>query len=360
MLVSPSDYTWLASYISGVDIQGRIIPTEDINEQPHPLRRENLAYLSEMVSERMELTFARVPAANAPLLKTLPSQLGTAIAGLYSGNTRFVNPSAQFERVVSQSASQTAADAYAANLYAAADCSIPSIPSALSADYLRRCFYFANRLDWRWYDHSPTVASYGGTVSASAKNKHGTGTGSTNCAASVLALGNISGTGSRVSINMPTGSTPPTSSQQFYLTGNTLYALDDLSSALFDAGEPCSEIYYAGWLYLGLSSRPTYISPRLFLRWKVVEGYATTSTTHYVWDPVNARTAENADGFAFEYAFAPSQSYLRGIVSSAVPGANFNLTGSQWRSYTVDYAGMAVLADSNFPSKLPSGWTWTP
>ena len=55
MLDDVSDYTYNASNIvsDGVAIEGRIIPTEDINGQPHPLRRENFAFLSEAISERL-------------------------------------------------------------------------------------------------------------------------------------------------------------------------------------------------------------------------------------------------------------------------------------------------------------------
>ena len=57
MLDDVSDYTYNAANISsdGVVIEGRIIPTEDINGEAHLLRRENYAFLSEAICERLDI-----------------------------------------------------------------------------------------------------------------------------------------------------------------------------------------------------------------------------------------------------------------------------------------------------------------
>lgn len=57
MLNDVSDYTYNAANIEsdGVAIEGRIIPTEDINGEAHLLRRENYAFLSEAISERLDI-----------------------------------------------------------------------------------------------------------------------------------------------------------------------------------------------------------------------------------------------------------------------------------------------------------------
>ena len=77
MLNSIADYTYNATNITtdGVDIQGRIMPTEDIDGEGHPLRRENFAYMCEGISERMGVAWWNVPQRNGgldlPTLKTI-------------------------------------------------------------------------------------------------------------------------------------------------------------------------------------------------------------------------------------------------------------------------------------------------
>ena len=73
MLDDVSDYTYNATNIESDDvvIEGRIIPTEDIDGEAHLLRRENFAYLSEAISERWGFSVWKVPPVHGSLLRSL-------------------------------------------------------------------------------------------------------------------------------------------------------------------------------------------------------------------------------------------------------------------------------------------------
>ena len=356
MLIDAADYVYNATNIAtdAVDIQGRIIPTEDIDGQPHPLRRENFAYLCEAISEREGSAWWRCPAEHAPVLAQHIGGIGARITSLYpAAGGIWMKPSATYPRTVYDG--RTLPEIYAGNAYKSADCTIPAtVGNALSANYFRHCFFNINRLRTKFGQETPTPGTVGGTVSATVKDKTGTGSGSAFCDGSqFLALGNANGTGVDVTGSLPSGS------WSVDLVGSTLYELYDVSAHYFDAGSMCRELSFAGFLYLGLSAKPAYSVRQLFLIWDVGDSSAPGPGVLII-DPVSARTAENAEGFPFVFGVSIDMGYLRGLVSFAIPGAEFTLTGASERSYYVRYSGCYVLGDAPFKSILPSAWTWTP
>ena len=178
MLIDAADYVYNAANIaaSAVDIQGRIIPTEDVAGQVHPLRRENFAYLCEAISERLGAAYWSCPAKNAPVLSRHIGFIGAQIASLYPASAAaWMNPSASaYERAEAASINDLIETVYAANAITSSDCTIPAtVGSALSANYFRHCFYNINRLRTRFNGVSATAGTHGGSVSATLKTKSG-------------------------------------------------------------------------------------------------------------------------------------------------------------------------------------------
>ena len=356
MLTSAADYVYNAANVaaSAVDIQGRIIPTEDINGQPHPLRRENFAYLSEAMSERLGAAYWSCPAKNAPLHTSDLGTIAAAIPVYYADNLIYSTPDASaYIRRVSSVAAQ-APDAYHVNLLTEDDCNLPPfIPATLDAEPFRYCFYAVNQLRFGWQSFDPAVRSFGGSVSVTGFDKDRSYSGSAFCDNTTpQTLGSSLGTGTRIN----------TGGKTFYLAGDNLWALDDWSAAeMQTGGVVAQELDYSGWMYFGLSAKPAYKSPRLFLRFEVYHFDASVNETKYVWVPLGSvRTAEDSDGFAFLFGTYVDRSFLRGVVTSCFSDASFALTGTARRAYVVSYSAAAVLAEFPYKSILPSAWTWTP
>ena len=149
-----------------MSIEGRIIPTEDINGQAHSLRRENFAYLCEAISERWGYAIWKVPSVHAPLLRSIPQDVWSEIRFIYASNVPqttsmgtlgFVRPDQVFVDVVSNSSTRVY-ETYKDALLSAAD-----LPIGVGWDYLyppyymyandmRTMFYFINLLRRKWME----------------------------------------------------------------------------------------------------------------------------------------------------------------------------------------------------------------
>lgn len=355
MLIDASDYTYNATNIAtdAVTIEGRIIPTEDINGQPHPLRRENFAYLSEAISERRQASTWIVPGYRSPVIKTHPAGIASLIISLYSQNFRFMDEDdSSYPARASSLSEYSASDAYHDKLLDSSDCNIPgSVPDGLSADYLRHLFYAVNRLRYGWQSFSPTVGTFGGEVKFSATNKEGRGVFTQMCDQNEMqSLG--SANGNSVEVSWQIGTT----SGKMRLQGSSLYSFQDWDFSTYPSFVT-QEGNYSGRLFFGLSAMPDFTSPRLFLKFQVV---GADGSRKYVWKPVQAQTATYADGFAYLFVTWVDLNFFRSLVSLCFPDASFTLSGSSTRSYGVSLIDEAVLAEFPYKSILPSAWTWTP
>lgn len=204
MLDDASDYVYNGNNVAtdGVDIEGRIVPTEDIDGETHPLRRENLAYLSEMICERMpsqEATnnpFWSVPSlAGAPLSAHEPSEIGAKIRELYQHNstqnqpTTTVPPSSFFPRDCVPSDFPPTVDSnpntrsmlrvnYANQLLKLSDCVVPdTMPANLSLDYMRRLFYAMDYMSVREWATTDQAGTVGGARKAEGYSESADGEG---------------------------------------------------------------------------------------------------------------------------------------------------------------------------------------
>lgn len=202
MLNDETDYTYNAQNIedSEVDIQGRIIPTEDVDGEPHPLRRENFAYLSEMVCERQPPTaqqdpFWSVPTKNAPVTKTEPSAMGAKIRDLYQHNATqnqyatVTSPAefypydckpSDFAGVTDTHPNQLAIlrAIYPNNLLKLSDCVVPdTMEDPLSLDYMRRMFYAMKFMSVRGWATTEQAGTVGGSRTVQGYDEQADSTG---------------------------------------------------------------------------------------------------------------------------------------------------------------------------------------
>ena len=187
MLDDASDYTYNAANIEsdGVVIEGRIIPTEDIDGEAHLLRRENYAFLSEAISERLDITHWEVPARNDGLKLSLPKSTWAWIKDIYDGNHPsqpsvgsygYVKPDYVFTDNVS-----TTDYPWPYRAYFDALLGLDDLPDSMYWDYwpyylycddMRTMFYYLNLLRRRWlwwqYDEQGQIhweaGKNGGTI----------------------------------------------------------------------------------------------------------------------------------------------------------------------------------------------------
>lgn len=380
MLTTAADYTYNAANLAAdyVDIQGRIIPTEDIASQPHPLRRENLAYLCEMICERLPSSqmasnpFWSVPAQHGPVAKTEPSAIGAKIRDLYSHNasqtsrTGATQPAGYFPpsisisdfSVQSQSNSYILRETFASLLADLSDCAVPSVmPSALSADYLRACFYSANALRVREYGLNASSGTTGGT-------RHRSG-----YAERVDADGNITTSQISNTAAAPGAFSADSARANGYYVDVGASTYNGYAYAFYDPQAATSPNTYADhyelW-YAGASGAKALAAdlPSVFGAVKVmflqayVEQGSSGATGKYVLVPV-AFTATTSAGGDLTLTTPVDQSFWRGVVSAAYPGASYTPSGSG-TYYAVRAPSYLYICELAYPSLLPSGWTWTP
>ena len=383
MLNTASDYTYNAANITSdvVDIQGRIIPTEDVAGQPHPLRRENLAYLCEMICERLgsqatSNPFWSVPAYRAAVTNTDPAAIGAKIRDLYSHNaqqtggsgitspTGFFPPDVTASRFATKTASNAAdlilRTAYASHLLALSDCAVPStLPAPLSANYLRHCFYAAEYMRVREYGLFPLSTNYG--TMGGARSRVGT-------QESADSDGNITTTPISVTANAP--STFSTGSSSGYYV-NVGASAPDYAYVFLDPPHPSPnrqtaqyEIWYEGnaGAIVYAADIPSNVRNLvvLFMLCYVTEKNLGTSadSSKYVLMPV-AFTPSTTTGGDKIYTAAVDKSFWQSVVTAAFPSANLSLSNSDME-YMVRAPTYNSVVEMEYPSRLPAAWTWTP
>lgn len=389
MLNTVADYTYNAANIAadGVVIKGRIIPTEDVDGLGHPLRRENLAYLCEAISERNGAAYWNVPAQNAGLHLAIPKDIWAHIAEIYArnvpattsmGSPGFVKPSYNFGDATSVTDVRVL-EAYSGALLSStdlpADMSWNYAPYYLYADDMRTTFYFVDLLRRRWMplqipsDSSlrRVIGKYGGAMYLDAALfDNNAPAPSTPIAVNDSTA--ISGfTDQRVSVS---GSVTGGSGDPIYysesLANYELYLFRSayLVSTLYMDG---LEDYYVGDVQLhygGMSQKCGNTSPLLFVQF-LINGYENggAGSSTYVWRPVPGATfVRDANGELTDISFPVTLAYLHALVQVAFPSANFNYSTvrSAASYYRVSVSDWEVLEYPDYASLLPSAWTWTP
>ena len=357
--------------------------------EPHPLRRENFAYLSEMVCERLgaqatQNPFWSVPTKNAPVTKTEPSAMGAKIRDLYQHNAEQNQYAAATMPVgffpadcqpsdfagVTDTRPNTAPilrAIYPNNLLKLSDCVVPdTMEDPLSLDYMRRMFYalqFMSVREWattrqegtvggtrtvQGYDEgvdsqgSPTTTSV--NVSANANPNFVVENDST-CGYKVQ-LGHVADryTGGYVffdHINSTAGQTRY--HQECWYEGSAANKIiaQDLSPLVTDWDVKVL-------FFRGLVERRTRIST-----------YSpVTDFMSYTFPVANyTKTTEQSGDMIFNVAV--NKAFWRNIVLHAFPSANLTFTGSDTR-YIVYPPLYGFIVKVNYPSNLPDEWTWEP
>lgn len=379
MLTTAADYVYNAANLVDDDviIRGRIIPTEDINGQNHPLRRENFAYLSEALSERYGSAFWSVPARGDMPLLSFVKGWWQEIVHFYtynpdsgSGGSLYVKPSESFAPVVSAS-DLTWHAAYAAKLLSVADLPtdmyFDTPPYYLYAWDIRAMFWAINEL--RRKPAASTIPSGGSLVINYGKS------GGSMTADAVLYDNNAADPSAQIPLHQSvsisgdstsdtvisgsvTGGSGNPITYNYRLTQYELYHYTQ-ASVLTGANSYLngSEYYYAGDALIQFSyPQKVAATFELLVKFRVKGDY-------YAWLPVTATARRNNDGDVTAFTFPVDLTWLRSVVQLAYPSATFSYaTVTQYPppSYSVSIVDYAVIEQPDYKSLLPAAWTWTP
>jgi len=373
MLIDASDYTYNAANIaaSAVDIQGRIIPTEDVAGQVHPLRRENLAYLCEMISERKAEAYWSVPSANAPLHKSDAKTLGDAIRELYSHNA--ANQGAQprgffpadvtaadFAAAIVSFDNSLLRNTYPGKLLKLSDCAVPSdVPSNLSADYLRKCFYAANEMRFKEYGLYGRGGTMGGTRKIAGYRENVDGDGNV----TITQISDSATCPAAFSKNEDRNSGYYVSVGGHSANGYAYYFSDPPPATSPHAAMTHDEIWYegsSGAIMLSADVPDVYHDTKVMFFNVFVERHGGGQPREYkfVLTPVVFNTSTSADGDVTMTATV-NKAFWQSLVLVAFPQASLTLNGSGMY-YGIRGINYAYIVELKYPSSLPDAWTWTP
>lgn len=390
MLNAISDYTYTADAYADADISGRIIPAEDVAGMKNAVRLENIAFLSEGISERLKQRFVWQTLAYRPVLqKSTLASIGAKIREMFASK-RYVDPNVSYwpNRTVSSS-STSVEDAYLTHALDEYACSIPeSVPDNLSADYLRHCFYDLNLLRKGFHlfaSFGGTLYTYGGSVVLSAVLVDSDSDGvyeskfsdiyyiAERSGSPFQPLGGISGTAYRFSGKWDHG--------RYLITLGNSYRLywfcniDVSYSNTNDTGyADIYEIYYNGFLCMFYeTANEGLIADKVFALFKVTHFHGSAlldasdsySEVKYLYFPMSVEQTTNpndTNGYAEACLFyMKDASFYQGIIKAVFPDATFTLARGGKDMYIVEIVEEEILATKVYKSEISSlGWTWKP
>lgn len=368
MLNSAADYVYNAANLvaDGVVIRGRIIPTEDIAGQPHPLRRENFAYLSEALSERLRTASWLVPGQYQVPWKSDITAMRSAISALYNGRN-FAKPGATLAAKVAASTSSGVPSEYAADNLGTSD--FPSTwhvdsSNYMYADDLRNLFYAVNQLQRKW-EGTASMSAKTGAVSLDAVvwgyDSDDPQT-QTKIPYSIQRTENVSGTTAvTFTGDIPEPLSPP-STYRFVMQSNCLYSFSTHSSYWAAQGQYSDrwEMHYSGSIGATFTTPPSLDDPQLFVNLTVDQGSGSASGGSRVIYPLSTTVERNSDDEIVGLSGTVDLTTLRAVVSMVFPNASFSIGSYTDQAYRVLLGNAAVLDEKNCKSILPTAWGWRP
>lgn len=179
MLSSRDDYRY--TDVSGVEIKGRIVPTEDIDERnpPNALREENFAFITEACLERGYGMMHSLPDdVTLPVSSFIPHHilrkswvldLGSRVRRFYEAQTWFDRGHTTLPTTKGPGNPPSVRQLYEGSYALSSDdCTIPTaISDKLEANYLRYVFHDLRRLRTTWLPPTPVAGLTGGYTSVS-------------------------------------------------------------------------------------------------------------------------------------------------------------------------------------------------
>lgn len=384
MLSTASDYTYNATNLAtdGVDIQGRIIPTEDIDGLPHPLRRENYAYLSEALSERYTATFWSVPQRTTPRISDVKNWW-LVIKDFYTNNYannqswHFVKPDAVLPAKTTTNTNQQWVDVYLEYILGVTD--LPTTMRCdtfydLYADDIRTLFWAVNQL--RRQVIGKTIPSGGSLTITPGKS------GGSMSVDAVLfdpnasdpyapiplhqsqPISGVSTSDTTISGTVTGGSGDPLS-YSYRLLNNDLYRYYQARKGAGAWNLDGSEVYYSGSVIFTFSYPQKCPSNfEFFVELSVQGGTAANHTSCKAWVPVSATMTRNNDGDVTAITFPVDLTWLHSVVQLMDPAATFAydsvLPEGDYRQYYIQIHDYVIVGYPDYKSLLPADWTWTP